>query len=386
MRNFVEMLQKMDRCRQSLKLAGLQNSQEKVGFYTAAHDVSALNNAVQIVRQLRQQGVQIVCICILDEFAHLTTVDVKDIKIVTVSQLNPHILGISEMLMWNSYHIWPEALYKHFEAKGLRTYMIEDSDNFNARRNEAWSHIMDFYDEYILLNDDESRKTYLAVIRERMTGQLKDFYFAPEAQYMLAGYMPAAGDIVIDGGAYDGATSRDFASLGARVYAFEMDAKNYNVCVESSGDDIVFENMGLWSCRKQMHYESHGAGSGLKGTGTEIASLVDIDTYVKEKKIPRVDYIKLDVEGAELEVLRGASLTISKFKPKLAISAYHKPEDLYVLQKYIRSVRPDYQFDFRHYRIDGRDYYLDEGMRKVFLHYNLDLMVPTPWEYVLYAR
>ena len=144
--------------------------------------------------------------------------------------------------------------------------------------------------------------------------------------------------------------------------------------------------MGLWSCKRQLNYNVQGAGSHISNVGGECAGVIDIDTYVRENNIPRIDYIKLDVEGAELEVLKGAFLTIGQFKPKLAISAYHKPEDLYEIQKYIRSLRCDYQFAFRHYRIDGRDYYLDDNLRKVYRHYDLDYMVPTPWEYVLYAR
>ncbi|WP_051586360.1 FkbM family methyltransferase [Selenomonas sp. AE3005] len=387
MRNFIKMLQKMKGSTQEAELAKLIENGDKVGLFTAANDVPALETAIDIVRHLRMQGLQIACICVLDECAELVRLAVDELEIVTVSQLNSKARGIKKILILNSYKVWPEAIYQYFLEQGLSVYMLEDSDRYHIRRKEAWAHITDYFDEYMLLADDESKETYLAVIRERMNGQLTEFRFAPEPQYMLCGYMPDKGDIVIDGGAFDGKTAKDFAAMGARVYAFEMNAVNFAACQKNNTDNnCVFENMGLWSCKRQLNYNVQGAGSHISNVGGECAGVIDIDTYVRENNIPRIDYIKLDVEGAELEVLKGAFLTISQFKPKLAISAYHKPEDLYEIQKYIRSLRCDYQFAFRHYRIDGRDYYLDDNLRKVYRHYDLDYMVPTPWEYVLYAR
>ena len=58
--------------------------------------------------------------------------------------------------------------------------------------------------------------------------------------------------------------------------------------------------------------------------------------------------IKLDVEGAELDVLRGAAATIVRFKPILALSAYHKFDDFWVLMNFVKSLRSDYEFALRH--------------------------------------
>jgi hypothetical protein len=58
-------------------------------------------------------------------------------------------------------------------------------------------------------------------------------------------------------------------------------------------------------------------------------------------------FIKLDIEGAEREALLGAKNIIAKYKPKLAICAYHKPEDVYELAETIASIRSDYNFVLR---------------------------------------
>ncbi len=50
-----------------------------------------------------------------------------------------------------------------------------------------------------------------------------------------------------------------------------------------------------------------------------------------------------------MEALKGASKTIAKYRPKLAICVYHKPEDMLLIQLYLQSIVPDYQFYIRHY-------------------------------------
>ena len=70
-----------------------------------------------------------------------------------------------------------------------------------------------------------------------------------------------------------------------------------------------------------------------------------IDSIVKEPGT----FIKMDVEGAELEALKGAKNTILKYTPKLAISVYHLKEDLITIPQYILSVNEKYELYLRHY-------------------------------------
>ncbi len=63
----------------------------------------------------------------------------------------------------------------------------------------------------------------------------------------------------------------------------------------------------------------------------------------------RATFIKLDVEGAELETLKGAERTIKEYKPRLAISIYHKPSDIYEIPELLMEYRSDYKFYIRHY-------------------------------------
>ena len=69
-----------------------------------------------------------------------------------------------------------------------------------------------------------------------------------------------------------------------------------------------------------------------------------IDTLVAQRRIPRVDFIKVDVEGADLGVLEGAAETIRTSRPRLAIACYHKPDDLIKIPDFIASLGVPYKW------------------------------------------
>ena len=169
-----------------------------------------------------------------------------------------------------------------------------------------------------------------------------------------------------------------------------MDATNYQNCIAPAEKfGFTIENLGLSNQAGEARYSGGGVGSRKlandAGVGV-IGHFIDLDTYVEQKNLPRVDYIKLDIEGAELDMLHGAAQTITRYKPKMAVSAYHKIEDLWTLPLYIKSLRPDYEFEFRHYKIDGTDYTLNEDQRAVMKYFDCSWLISTPWEMVLYCR
>lgn len=156
--------------------------------------------------------------------------------------------------------------------------------------------------------------------------------------------------------------------------------------LRGGGYYITLENCGLSDRESEETYSSWGAGSRKNPNGNLMAKFIDLDTYAARNALPSVDYIKLDIEGAELDMLHGAAKTITRCKPKMAVSAYHKPEDLWTLATYIKSLRADYEFEFRHYRIDCTDYLMNNEMRGVLRHFGLSYLIPTGCEFVLYCR
>lgn len=276
--------------------------------------------------------------------------------------------------------------------KSHRTIMFGHNGAHKAedRYNLYMKHLPELYDVHEMLADDESKKVFRAAITGKITNIVQDFRFAPEPQYFLEGFLPTEGDISIDGGAFDGATSADFARQGAQVYAFEMNATNYQNCIALAEEfGFTIENLGLSNQAGEAYYSVGKAGSRklANDSGGGIAGqFIDLDTYVAQKNLPRVDYIKLDVEGAELDVLHGAAKTITRWKPKMAVSAYHKPEDLWTLATYIKSLRGDYEFQFRHYRIDCTNYLFSDNNRALFRSFGLSYFCPSHCEMVLYCK
>ena len=76
-----------------------------------------------------------------------------------------------------------------------------------------------------------------------------------------------------------------------------------------------------------------------------------IDDVVGTPGFPQVDFIKMDIEGAEQQALRGSEESIRRFQPKLAITVYHSLEDFWEIPKWIAQLGLGYQFYLRHFTI-----------------------------------
>ena len=101
----------------------------------------------------------------------------------------------------------------------------------------------------------------------------------------------------------------------------------------------------------KLSYLDNGNASrvGDEGKYPNTVSTTSIDETVDKAGIHKVDFIKMDIEGAELSALMGAKNTIKKFKPNLAICVYHKKDDLIEIPKYIKSINPGYDLYFNYY-------------------------------------
>ena len=84
-----------------------------------------------------------------------------------------------------------------------------------------------------------------------------------------------------------------------------------------------------------------------EGTSVKVTT---IGNFLKNSGVPSVDFIKMDVEGLELKVLKAAAETIKTFKTRLALSAYHRGDDFVKLPKFLLELNPNYKFYVRHCR------------------------------------
>lgn len=160
-------------------------------------------------------------------------------------------------------------------------------------------------------------------------------------------------EIFVDAGCYDLETTKKFYRLCPqlkKVYAFEPDPDNYEVCQrikkENKMDMVKLFPYGTWDRKTALSFSPEGDSSRIKEGGEQVVDVISIDEILEEED---VTYIKMDVEGAEYHSLIGARKTIQRCRPKLAISIYHKPEDIVVLLMYVKSLVSDYRFYLRHY-------------------------------------
>ncbi len=173
------------------------------------------------------------------------------------------------------------------------------------------------------------------------------------------------GDVIIDGGSCWGDTALYFAdrtgALG-KVYCFEFVHDNLETFQQNLSlnrhlaDRIELVSKALWDKSGEIvSYCANGPGTSLVRDSKQQDSLqvstLSIDDFVKEEGIARVDYIKMDIEGSELKALQGAEETIRTFRPKLAISLYHRDEDFIVIPDYLHKLGLGYEFFLDHFTI-----------------------------------
>ncbi|MBE5871393.1 MAG: FkbM family methyltransferase [Lachnospiraceae bacterium] len=176
-------------------------------------------------------------------------------------------------------------------------------------------------------------------------------------------------EVFLDVGCCDGMSSIQFLKWcqgNGYCYCFEPDRKNISLVKNNmeakniSNIDYSLIPKGAWKEDGTLSFVATGNGSshidgvygGKAAIETESIDVTKIDNVVGERPIT---FIKMDIEGAELNALRGAEKVICRWKPKLAICIYHKTEDIWEIPDYILRLRPDYRFYLRHYSFDGSE-------------------------------
>jgi len=175
------------------------------------------------------------------------------------------------------------------------------------------------------------------------------------------------GDVVVDAGGCWGETCLYFAHEAGQsgaVVAFEFIPSNLAVLKRNralnphlAANYHVVDNP-LWSSEGlKLYYVDWGPGSRVTPDVNRyhswegIVETVTIDQTLVKLGLNRVDFIKMDIEGAELEALKGAERSIRKHRPKLAISLYHNVEDVDVIPRYLASLDLGYRFYLDHHTI-----------------------------------
>ena len=205
------------------------------------------------------------------------------------------------------------------------------------------------------LADDESVEIYKRCVLARKTGNYK---YLPKVntekirnQYFDQEIMKInKNDVMIDGGAWLGDTFRRFfLQGGGEAVAFEPSDDLYRKIRVKRKWNVKLVHAGLWNESKLLKFD---VDSSLvvpdNHEGKDLLEIV-VKSIDEMPECRNATFIKMDVEGSELQELKGAYHTIKRNHPKLAICIYHSEEDMVDIPIWLYENFPDYKFYIRHY-------------------------------------
>lgn len=256
---------------------------------------------------------------------------------------------------------FPPLLWKHADA--LLPFYLQDLPSRLVEESAGVRRAFDVWE------DEASRREYVAQVRFRA---LADFdglpHPTPEPQYFPKDLISwSESEWLVDGGAYDGDTLRfvteRFGGRFARILALEPDPSNF-ARLEKVAAELPPDVRSRVECRQIAVAARRGTlyinATGTAASATTVRSFADtievqadtIDSLVNGE---RPTFIKLDIEGAEIDALSGARRTIESAGPILAVCVYHAQNHLWKIPLLLREWCPNHALFLRPHNEEGWD-------------------------------
>jgi FkbM family methyltransferase len=254
-------------------------------------------------------------------------------------------LGFSTVLPFAALQtLAPEVFTPHMFYDGWLQDLLDNKEAYASLNKE--------------LADDRSREVLDAVIEYRLTAD--PLVLEPvieQGRYHQGLYHPAGlfdlgdNEVYVDAGAYDGDSIRWFkdrvGNRYERILAFEPDPKTYARLKQNFAGEPRIEaiNAGLHRKKAVLRFRDDASrGAIFTDDGDISMQVVSLDDVLAGS---RASYIKMNIEGAEIDALHGAHGTIECWLPKLAISVYHRPSDLWRIPRLVRELGARYALFLR---------------------------------------
>jgi len=312
-------------------------------------------NALKV---LKGKGIDVLFFCDNDTKKHGASIE--GIKIYHPSQLLKHK---QETVLISSDYFGEIAL--QLKGMGIPNFyyfgFCFDFDrwqgHFDSQRLKASQGRIDM--AHNLLDDEGSRELFETLVRFRYTFGFTGVKRSPFKQYLHPKVKPTPGDTIIDGGAWTGNTAEAFCrelSGRCQIYSFEPDGENFrklqqNVVTCNLGASVNPVKAGLWAKSTVLKFNSTAENSmqyQIDENGSIEVQVTSVDEFVAERKI-KIDLIKMDIEGSEVEALLGSQETIRNFRPRLQICSYHQFDDLWEIPILIKELYPEYSLFLGHH-------------------------------------
>ncbi len=240
------------------------------------------------------------------------------------------------------------AFYKYSAFDLIHPPFITDFKDDYKKNTDRYNSVYD------LLADKKSKEVFEKVINFKMTFDyefMEGFTNNHEGQYFDKEIIPEIKEIsFVDGGGYVGDTATEVIKNYPdfkKIYLIEPIPENIRIAKRelSHLENIEFLTCGVSNKKETLYFNEEKSFSTIYTKGTQSVEVDTIDNIVKD----RVNFIKLDVEGAEQDAIDGAKETIKRYKPILAICVYHKAEDWYKIPKKVLEIEKNYNVYLRHY-------------------------------------
>lgn len=221
-------------------------------------------------------------------------------------------------------------------------------------------HLHELSKVHALLRDARSLRTFDTLLHQTFALDPRPLSTIcdPNQYFWSRRFALRRGDTVVDGGAYTGDTLRDIlCRFGRRfkaVHCFEPSRQSYATLQNFArrrclATKVTLHHIGLSDRGGAAYFSGTGTGyhvAGVTDTLRERVALKRLDDLFLKR---RVDFIKLDIEGAEPQAIRGAEQVIQRDRPRLAICVYHAPEHLWEIPLMLARMVPEYSFFLRHH-------------------------------------
>ncbi|SFH76213.1 methyltransferase, FkbM family [Selenomonas ruminantium] len=315
------------------------------------------------VEWLRGHGIEPLCIIDSDLRQKGSYIDSVEIKSMDDVEREFGLYNLCVIIGSPKYKREISEILKKWKNVPVYSFETEIYCNFIKDVKMYRKYLLEHYDElddvYQSLADEKSRETLDSILKGRITGN-QDYF---SNVMTLNQYFPDdiisldENETIIEVGANDGSTLIELLDRlnrkYKRIYCFEPDVKCISIIrekIEKEKDDrIIFIPKGAGNKEETLYFKTDTE----KGASRVVES-GDYDYFIQVTSIDKeisepISFIKMDIEGMELEALKGAEKTIKAYKPKLAICVYHNQEDIIDIPRYIKSLVPTYKMYIRHH-------------------------------------
>lgn len=338
----------------------LKNSNLPVIIYGAG------GYAKQVIEYLKSFSINISG-CFVDNAFYLPDKYIDNIKIETYSQICSKYKNFNILVAFYDADSCKKIMDSKSKFAQPVYFLYETIKHYELDYEYVYNNKEKFQELYDFLVDDMSKETLIGVINAKLNETTEPIQkICVSNQYfnnLTLSEKSNEKEILVDCGAFNGDSILEFYKNVdgnyKKIYAFEPNDENV-LQLEKNIEKYKLKNIkiikkGCYNCSSVLRFNNDGSNSSFDDNTDNKIETIAIDDIVGDDLIT---FIKMDIEGSELKALEGATETIRRCMPKLAICVYHRKEDLIVIPDYIKKITKNitdkkYQFFLRHHSFAG---------------------------------